>query len=462
MKATTTNVIWLAAALVLLLASPGSSLACDTWVALKDATRCGQTILAKNSDRPCFDCQPLMFHPRQAWPSGSEVNLGRVTIPQVKETIASLGSSPYWCWGYEEGINEYGVAIGNEAIRTKVLSEEIVSYKAGNGPKLGPTGMDLLRLGLERGKTARESLQVIGGLVERYGQFGSGAPTAADAKGAYHNSYIIADPKEAWVLETTGTHWVAKRVPKGWTSISNEVCLGHDYDLASPRLVEYAVSSGFLAREKTGLFDFKAAYATPGSSSGHIRAMRSRDLLGEKAGSADLRWMMRIARDRGRSPSIDQGGTASSCIAILPDSPDQIPVFWWCPSIPSDGCYVPFFVHGSGLPEVVSAAGTHGRRIEPPSAVQKDGFRPQSYWWLFRDLSDKVESDREHRNPLVRKAFDPLEKQFAAETPEVLKRAVQLRRTGHDAQAANLLASFSSECVNKVLARVGQLRERLR
>ena len=124
-----------------------------------------------------------MFHPRQAWPSGSEVNLGRITIPQMKETFASLGSSPYWCWGYEEGINEYGVAIGNEAIRTKLLSEEIVSYKAGNGPKLGPTGMDLLRLGLERGKTARESLQVIGGLVERYGQFGSGAAHGSGCQG---------------------------------------------------------------------------------------------------------------------------------------------------------------------------------------------------------------------------------------------------------------------------------------
>lgn len=88
--------------------------ACDTWIALPDATENGFTIFGKNSDRPLFDCQPLMFYPRKTWPAGSELNLGRLTVPQVEETYATMGSSPYWCWGYEEGINEYSVVIGNE------------------------------------------------------------------------------------------------------------------------------------------------------------------------------------------------------------------------------------------------------------------------------------------------------------------------------------------------------------
>ena len=281
-------------------------------------------------------------------------------------------------------------------------------------------------------------------------------------RAAYHNSYIIADPKEAWVLETTGTHWVAKRVPKGWTSISNEVCLGHDYDLASPRLVEYAVSSGFLAREKTGLFDFKAAYATPGSSSGHIRAMRSRDLLGEKAGLADLRWMMSHCQGPGPFPQHRPGRDRQLLHCHPPGFPGPNSRLLVVSFDSQRRLLRPVLRPRKRLAGGRLRSGHSWQKNRATHAVQKDGFRPQSYWWLFRDLSDKVESDREHRNPLVRKAFDPLEKQFAAETPEVLKRAVQLRRTGHDAQAANLLASFSSECVNKVLARVGQLRERLR
>lgn len=211
-------------ALVVALAwqSPRDAGACDTWVALPDATAAGVTMLGKNSDRPMFDCQPLLPHPRRQWPAGSTVKLGRVTIPQVGETYATLGSSPYWCWGYEEGINEYGVAIGNEGIDTKVLLRESRAHMQGRGPQLGPTGMDLLRLGLERGKTAREVLEVITELVERYGQFGSGIPTQGVA-GAYHNSYIIADPG----LNLTNGNWHATNVvvdDDGWRCRGSPSC----------------------------------------------------------------------------------------------------------------------------------------------------------------------------------------------------------------------------------------------
>ena len=175
-------------------------------------------------------------------------------------------------------------------------------------------------------------------------------------------------------------------------------------------------------------------------------------------GQIDVRWMMRIARDRGSSPSIDQSGTASSCVAVLPDAEDQLAVFWWCASIPGNSCYVPFFVDGSGLPEMVSTAGTYGRRIEPPSKVEEDEFSAQSYWWLFRDLSDKVEADREQRNPVVREAFDALEKEFEAGIPDVVKRAVELRMAGQDAEAASVLDDYSKECLKKVLIKLGELR----
>jgi hypothetical protein len=103
--------------------------ACDTWVALPDASSGGCTLLGKNSDRTNFDCQPLFLHPHVQWPAGSRIDLGRITIPQVEETFATLDSSPYWCWGYEEGINEHGVAIGNEGIRTKVFAELLATYE---------------------------------------------------------------------------------------------------------------------------------------------------------------------------------------------------------------------------------------------------------------------------------------------------------------------------------------------
>ena len=53
--------------------------------------------------------------------------------------------------------------IGNEA----VLPRETL-------PATGLLGMELVRLGLERSKTAREATEIIGALIERYGQGGCG------------------------------------------------------------------------------------------------------------------------------------------------------------------------------------------------------------------------------------------------------------------------------------------------
>jgi len=462
MKPETEKIIAAVFALGVALAAGVSLRAYDTWVALRDSTRCGHVVLAKNSDRAHFDCQPLMFHPRKRWPAGSEIDLGRVRIPQVQQTYANMGSSPYWCWGYEEGINEYGVAIGNEGIRTKVLVEDVAASKAGKGPALGPTGMDLLRLGLERGKTAREALEAITTLLEKYGQFGSGVPTR-NLDGAYHNSYIIADPKEAWVLETAGRDWVAKRFSKGTTSISNIVSLGSDYDLASSTLVEHAVGKGWWPADRTGEFHFRDAYSLGGKSSfanGDLRGERSLSLLKERGRDIDIRWMMRIARDRATSPGIDMGGTASSCVAVLPEAEDQLPVFWWCPSRPGASCYVPFFIHGSGLPAIVSTAGSYGRRIEGPSRTKKDGFSSRSYWWLFRDLCDRVEADPQHRARIVRDTFDALEMEFAAGIPGVMEKAVEARKAGENGKAAGVLDRYTETCLDKAFEKMKQLRTR--
>lgn len=444
----------------------GNVRACDTWIAMKNATLNRITILAKNSDRPLFDCQPLIFHPREEWPKGSRIYLGRLTIPQVAETYATLGSSPYWCWGYEEGINEYGVAIGNEGIRTKVLTEDLSAYSEGKGPEYGPTGMDLLRLGLERGKTAREALDAMTLILEAFGQFGSGLPTA-DAQGAYHNSYIIADPREAWILETAGRHWVARRIEQGVTSISNKPSIRTDWDLVSSNASAYAVSRGWWSEEK-GRLDFVKAFEDD-SPQGRAQGLRSKPraacslrLLEEKAGEVDVRWMMRIARDRSSTPSIDLDQTASSCVAELSEGGDSIHVFWWCPSVPSTSCYVPFFVHGNQLPEIVSKAGQYGRKISAPSEALPDRFSNDSYWWRFRELFNQVSLDREARQPEVRAVFDSLETAFEAGLGGVVRRAASLKKANKQEEAACILSAYSAECVDRVLEKVDDFFDRFK
>jgi secernin len=158
---------------------------CDTVVALGNATEDGRTIFGKNSDRLPNEAQPVRYYPRKSYYDGEMLECTYIEIPQVKETYAVFLSQPHWIWGAEIGANEHGVAIGNEAVWS---NEEV--------PETGLLGMDLLRLGLERGRTASEVLEVITSLLEEHGQGGAGEQGAL----AYHNSFLIADKDSAWVL----------------------------------------------------------------------------------------------------------------------------------------------------------------------------------------------------------------------------------------------------------------------
>jgi secernin len=279
---------------------------CDTFVAVGGLAG-SATLLGKNSDRPAFDCQPLRHHAEATHPVGSTIQLEYVSIPQAEHTRATCGSSPYWCWGYEMGMNSSGVAIGNEAIFTKELARTVALHEAsaaGRGAPvpLGVSGMAVLRIGLERGATAEAALTAMVAVIEEFGQWGSAVPGADHVAGSYDNSFLIADGTEAWVLETAGKHWVAKRVPSGTTAaISNEPIIRTEWDRCSDGLVEHAVQHGWWAADAAASFDFALAYvdhAAPLQVS-HIRLQRSRQLLAEKgdAANVDVAWCKRILRD---------------------------------------------------------------------------------------------------------------------------------------------------------------------
>jgi secernin len=158
--------------------APSRPWSCDTFVALPDMTEDGAMLLAKNSDRPAQECQPLRYWPRRQSSATSSLRLAYLEIPDVGQSWAHLASSPYWCWGHELGLNEWGVGIGNEALFTRDLAEHVTQSGHGQPPAAGLLGMELVRLGLERATTAQEAVRTITELVTAHGQWGSGVRAA--------------------------------------------------------------------------------------------------------------------------------------------------------------------------------------------------------------------------------------------------------------------------------------------
>ena len=193
---------------------------CDAF-ALK---RAGAAWFAKNSDREPDEPQIVERHSADVGDTSRTVRCTYLEVEQVPDRRAVLLSRPQWMWGAEMGVNDAGVAIGNEAVFSRSILKK--------GEAL--LGMDLLRLALERAANAREALDVITSMLRRYGQ---GGPAGwRDRNFRYDNSFLIADPYSVYVLETAGRDYAAKRVDEGW-SISNAYTLRDDADLASDATV---------------------------------------------------------------------------------------------------------------------------------------------------------------------------------------------------------------------------------
>jgi dipeptidase len=193
---------------------------CDTFGALASWTGSDEILFGKNSDREPDEAQLIVAEPRRIYRSGDTLKCTYITIPQVRTTYAVVLSQPFWLWGAEMGVNEQGVAIGNEALFTRIKPEK----------RLGLIGMDLVRLALERADSARAAADVISQLLKQFGQ--SGPCGYRDKRMSYMNSFLIMDAREILVLETVGRDY-ALRSYRDHAAISNAITLDTDWEVGS-------------------------------------------------------------------------------------------------------------------------------------------------------------------------------------------------------------------------------------
>ncbi|HXK23377.1 MAG TPA: hypothetical protein VMS55_11950 [Myxococcota bacterium] len=422
---------------------------CDSVVAARGETVGGVTLFGKNSDRKPGETQPFRLHPAAHHPPGARVRCTHIEIAQVAHTHRVMGHSPAWVWGYEHGVNAYGVAIGNHTVFSNEPLEE----------EPGLIGMDLVRLGLERGRNARHALDVIVGLIEAHGQGGSAL--APDAAG-YHNSFLIADPETAWILETSNRRHAARRVVAG--SCSNHYALGSDWEIGSRDLESFARASGWwTSSEKLDVAAaFRNPHVPPRISEGRQRA--TREWLARERGKHDVASFQRLLRDHGAGGPIWTGRgatqdeerfftvcahsapiheTSASLVAELPAERGVPWPVWISYATPCSGIFLPVYLDGA-LPDRHARDDEHGA------------------WHAFARLQAAVARDPERHTPEVRARFAPLEAWIERERLAV-ERAMRAAFTTEDRdRAGDLATDFMRRTLAAALAEVDALASALR
>ena len=418
---------------------------CDTSVVLGTVTADGSTIFAKNSDRSLNEAQPLIHLPRKSHPVGSSVQCQYIEIPQVETTWEVICSRPCWLWGFEIGVNEWGVAIGNEAVMTREPFEDKALI-----------GMDIIRLALERSTTADEATNVITALIEQYGQGGS-CEEFADR--TYHNSFIVADPVSAIIVETAGHHWVTRNV-KDKAAIGNLLTISTP-DTSSSGLIENARANGWA----TDPFDFAASYIDPkfDLEPRTCRLDRAREILTGQKNPVTVSDMIALLSDHGdrdlpfqpeplptlcmHANPIYPGETAAAMVAHLrPGRPRELTATVWTAfGSPCLSIFRPVYPFGVGLPaELDLGAST---------------YYENAPWWAFERLQRMVAGSPTIASS-VRSELNTLQLSFFAAANDVETRASQLIERGENDVARSLLRAFVDDTTRRSLALVCDLTSR--
>ncbi len=390
----------------------------DMVVALGPATIDGRMLFGHNSDRPMEERQSIRRVPGREFALGEKV--AHLGLPQARQTYTVLGAQPEGCWGYTQGVNDQGVALGCATLHNKIPC---------TGP--GLLGTDLVRLILERSRTARQGVDLLTDLVGRHGQSDRpGNPPEGDG------SFLIADAKEAFAVETAGRHWVYQEI--GEVRAAGNACIiRQDWDRISSGLSDYVSSQGWWKCDGSKLDFAGAVTENPmGHASGLRRWGRATLLLEQQNGHIDSAFVRRVLSDHyeGTSFEVDplasisgpvplcqhgmgpSGGvplaTAASLVAQISGRENVLNIVWCAFGSPCTTVYFPLFLE-SETPEVFGGNTPAG----------------ESLWSRALHLDQQIRADPDRR-ALVRETLGRLQAHLDQDAEEFAAEGALLKQKG--------------------------------
>ncbi|HZX62514.1 MAG TPA: C69 family dipeptidase, partial [Bacteroidales bacterium] len=212
--------------------------ACTNFLFTKGATTDGSVMITYSADSHTLYGE-LYYKPAKDYPAGTmmdvyEWDTGKLLgkIPQVRHTYSVVGN-----------INEHQVALGETTYggREELWHQPAAIIDYGS----------MMYLAMQRAKTAREAIQVMTDLVEKYGYYSEG------------ESISVSDKNEAWIFEIIGKGekekgavWVARRIPDGYVCAHANQARITQFPLNDPENCIYSKDVITFARAK-GWFDGK-------------------------------------------------------------------------------------------------------------------------------------------------------------------------------------------------------------
>uniref|UniRef100_A0A803JB41 Secernin-2 n=1 Tax=Xenopus tropicalis TaxID=8364 RepID=A0A803JB41_XENTR len=362
------------------------------FVAFPPRTKNDQILFGKNSARPRDEVQEVLYIPSSNHEPGSKVMCTYIEIDQSQKTHAVILNKPAWMWGAEMGANEHGVCIGNEAVITREVASDTRSL----------LGMDLVRLGLERGATAKEALDIIVTLLEEHRQ--GGHYFEQDSSGqTFQSSFLIVDRVEAWVLETVGKFWAAQRITGGVKCICNHLTLKTQIDLEHPGLKSYAKSQGWWSEDKE--FNYSEVF----SEDEKEEDCTEKETVEHQEDNMSVQTMLSILRDKSRGICVDSETflTTASAVSVLPQDESRPCIhFLTGTPDPSRSIFKPFIfvedvkpipsAQSSCLGEKPCAHGDHEWRHElyeahqcALSSIEKEQDEGERLMGIMQDLENQ-------------------------------------------------------------------------